>query len=82
MANRAEIELAIERVLQDIEALNAEEKRYQALYTQAYKDMFLWFGKKKVDKYVALANQAQYEKQRKYDELHELRLKLSRAIDK
>lgn len=65
----------LERLHREVEALEEEERKQQALYEKYYKQIdgfpwviFRWWHnkalEKKVDEHVALANQAQYRKQK------------------
>ena len=76
MADIQHILAKIQFLKWEIKRLKEEENKAERMYTQAYKDMFLGFGKKKVDKYVALANQFQRERKTKENELFELREQL------
>ena len=64
---------SIRSVKREINRLREEEGKAEAAYIQANKDRVLWFGKKKVDQYVALANQYQQERKIKENELYRLR---------
>ena len=63
------------RIRTEIETWQAEEKKQEQLYITAGKERFLWFGEKKVQHHVQLANQAQYK-------VRQLREQLYKAKDK
>ncbi len=75
----------LERLLEEVKALEEEEGRQQALYEKYYKqiDSFPWVLfrwrknknlEKKVNEHVALARQAQYWAQKKREEVYDFRI--------
>ncbi len=64
-----------ERLQREIDKWRTEEERQETLYMQAMKNTFLWFGHKKVQYHVGLANEAQSKKNELDNQLFKLRTK-------